>query len=858
MIAALIVRLVDAARRRPAAHVIAVILLTAAAAWYAAGHLSIDTNIENLLPSDLAWRQNELALDRAFPQNADLLAVVIDGATGEQADDAAQRLADRLSAEPSFFKGVRRPDGGPFFDKNGLLFLSVAELNALSQQLVTAQPLLGSLAADPSLRGLFDTIKLFVEGATRGDVTIDKLDPTLAKLADIVDGVAAGKPVSLSWQAMLSGGKTDARALRKFVLVQPVLDYHSLEPGAKATVEIQRIAAELGLTPENGVRVRITGSVALDDDQFATLRKGALRSALLSIGSMLVILFTGLRSPRLVIACLVTVACGLVLTGAFAALAIGTLNVISVAFGVLFVGLAIDFSIQFSIRYRDQRHQTGALDTALAAAARTIGPSLALAAAATAIGFLSFVPTPYVGVRELGWIAGVGMVIAIALNFTLLPALLALLRPKPEAEAVGFVRAAPVDRFLRQRRRWIIVGAAILGTGGLALLPRVSFDSDPLDLKNPHSEALQTITDLMKDPQTTPYTAEILAPSLDAAQALAAKLEQRPEVSMTITAASFVPEHQQEKLAILSDLGLLLGPSLTPPAILPPPGDTETMAALAGCAKALTTFVAAHPGDAPTAKLAVALDAAGSHGATIIPALQKALLSGLLHRIELLGQLIQAKEITLADLPPDLRASWIAADGAARIEVFPKGDARDPAVLKRFVAALHRRRAASDRYAGHDPRGRAPHQLRLCRGGRDRRSGDHRSADRGAATAARRRTGRRAAPARRAAHHGDHRHRRDQAQLRQYHRPAAAARHWRRLRYLLRDELAGGACRSSAIVDRPRRRFQRADDDVRFRQPGAVARSRRGGYGIAADDLARLHGVLHAVRVAGSVGAAAR
>ncbi|HUI34068.1 MAG TPA: MMPL family transporter [Stellaceae bacterium] len=690
MIAALIVRLVDAARRRPAANVIAILALTVAAGWYAAGQLAIDTNIENLLPSNLPWRQDEVAMDRAFPQNGNLLAIVIDGTTGELADDAAQRLADRLSAEPNYFSTVRRPDGGPFFDKNGLLFLSVDELNSLSQQLVTAQPLLGSLAADPSLRGLFDTIKLFVEGATRGDVTIDKLDPTLDKIADIVDGVVSGQPVSLSWQAVLSGGKANPRALRKFVLAQPVLDYHSLEPGAKATAEIQRVVAELGLTPQNGVRVRVTGSVALDDDQFATLRKGALRSALLSIGSMLVILFAGLRSPRLVAACLVTVVCGLVLTGAFAALAIGTLNVISVAFGVLFIGLAVDFSIQFSIRYRDQRHQTGVLDAALAAAARTIGPSLMLAAAATAIGFLSFVPTPYVGVRELGWIAGVGMVIAIMLNFTLLPAILTLLSPKPEAEAVGFARAAPIDRFLHKRRGWVVSGAAIVAAVALVLLPRVSFDSDPLDLKNPHSEAMQTITDLMKDPLTTPYTAEILAPNIDAARALADEFEQLPEVSMTVSAASFVPAHQQEKLAILSDLGLLLGPSLTPATILPPPSDAETMTALAGCAVVLRKFIAAHPGDGPTTKLAAALDKADSRGPAIIPTLQKALLSGLLHRIELLGQLLQAKELTLADLPADLRGTWIAANGAARIEVFPKGDARDPAVLKRFVAAVHR------------------------------------------------------------------------------------------------------------------------------------------------------------------------
>jgi hopanoid biosynthesis associated RND transporter like protein HpnN len=690
VIAAIIARLVEFSRRHAAVNALAALALTLIAGWYAAGHLSIDTDIEKLLPSDLLWRQNEIALDRAFPGNADLLAIVIDGTSSDLADDAAQRLADRLAAEPELFRHVRRPDGGPFFDRNGLLYLSVKELNALSDQLVAAQPLIGSLSADPSLRGLFDTLKLFIDGATRGDFTIDKLDPTLGKIADVVDGVAAGKPESLSWQQVLTGTKPEPRDLRKFVLAQPVLDYSALEPGAKATDEIRRLTAELGLTPQAGVRVRITGSVALDDDQFATLKKGALRSALLSIGSVCLILFLGLRSPRLVIAILATVIAGLVLTGGFAALAIGSLNLISVAFGVLFVGLAVDFSIQFSIRYRDQRHRLGTLDAALAATARTIGPSLALAAASTAIGFLSFVPTPYVGVRELGWIAGAGMVIAIALNFLLLPALLALLRPRPEPEAIGFTQAAPLDRFLKTRRFWVVAVAGALALGSIALLPRVSFDFDPLDLKDPNSEAMQTVFDLIRDPQTTPYTAEIVAPSLDAATALADKIGDLSEVAQVVTGASFIPTEQDKKLAILADLGLLLGPSLTPIDKQAPPSDAQVMASLAACRDALATFAAAHPDAKPTARLAAALGVALSRGPSVIPALDKALLSGLLHRLDVLGQLMQAKPVGLTDLPAELRESWIAADGEARIEVFPKGDARDPAVLKQFVTAVHR------------------------------------------------------------------------------------------------------------------------------------------------------------------------
>jgi uncharacterized protein len=690
LIAAIIARLVGFSRRHAAINALAVLALALIAGWYAVGHLSIDTDIEKLLPADLPWRQNEIALDRAFPSNADLLAIVIDGTNGDLADSAAQRLADKLAAEPELFQHVRRPDGGAFFDRNGLLYLSIDELNALSDQLVAAQPLIGSLSADPSLRGLFDTLKLFVEGATRGDVGIDKLDPTLLKIADVIDGVAAGRPQSLSWQQVLTGTKPEARDLRKFILAQPVLDYSALEPGRKATDEVRRLAAELGLTPEAGVRVRITGPIALNDDQFAALQKGAVGSALLSVGSVCLILLLGLRSPRLVIAILATVIVGLVLTGGFAALAIGSLNLISVAFGVLFIGLAVDFSIQFSIRYRDQRHRLGTLDAALAAAARTIGPSLALAATSTAIGFLSFVPTPYVGVRELGWIAGAGMVIAIVLNFLLLPALLTLLRPRAEPEAIGFTWAAPADRFVKTHRRWVVAAAAGLALLCLALLPRVSFDFDPLDLKDPNSEAMQTAFDLIRDPQTTPYTAEIATPSLDAATALAAKLGELPEVAQVITGASFIPADQDKKLAILADLNLLLGTSLTPVSKQAPPSDAEIMASIAACRDALQKFVAAHPDAKPTARLATALGDALSRGPSIIPELNKALLSGLLHRLDVLAQLLQAKQVGLADLPAELRDSWVAPDGEARVEVFPKGNARDPAVLEKFVAAVHR------------------------------------------------------------------------------------------------------------------------------------------------------------------------
>ena len=164
------------------------------------------------------------------------------------------------------------------------------------------------------------------------------------------------------------------------------------------------------------------------------MERGAVGSTVMSLGMVCLILFVAVRSVKLVLAMLLTICAGLAMNAGFAALAIGSLNPISIAFGVLFIGLGDDFGNQFSVLYRDQRHQVGTLSGALEGAAQRMGPSIVLAGAATAIGFLAFVPTSYVGIRELGWIAGFGMIVAVVLNLVLLPALMTLIAPPCRAQ----------------------------------------------------------------------------------------------------------------------------------------------------------------------------------------------------------------------------------------------------------------------------------------------------------------------------------------------------------------------------------------------------------------------------------------
>lgn len=668
----------------------AALVLSVCAALVVMHRLSINTNTGTLIDPNLPWQQDNAALDKAFPQNTNLLAIVIDGQTPELAESAATQLTQALTAEPSLFRTVRRPDGGPFFDKNGILLLSVKEVQQTANDIIAAQPLLGGLAADPTLRGLFGVLDLALQGVQTGQAERSQMQPAFTRMAATIDANLTSTHVvqPLSWQSLLSSGPPSPRTLRRFVLAQPVLDYGALEPGAKATEFVRATAEKLHLTPAYGVTVRQTGNIPLNDDQFASVSEGIGVSTTVSVVLVLGLLLLALRSFAMTGAIMVTLLVGLLMTAAFAALAVGALNLISVAFAVLFVGIAVDFGVQLCIAVRAKRTTAPNIFAATNAAIRRVGAALVLAALSAASGFFAFLPTDYRGVSELGLIAGVGMLIAVTLNLTLLPALLAVLPVRAEPREVGWTELAPADRFLLKHRRWVLAAGALLALGSLALMPRLTFDFNPLNLVDPRSEAASTMLELMRDPLTTPNTIDILTPSVDAAAALTPKLQALPEVDTVLSLNSFVPGDQEPKLAILSDLGLLIGPTLDAPATATPPSDDAIRAAAAKTAATLRQ-IAPEP-DSPERRLADGLDRLSKADAATLARVSEALLNALPMTLDRLRLLLSAEPVTLADLPKDLRETWVAPDGQAKLTAFPSGNAADNAVMERFVDAVRK------------------------------------------------------------------------------------------------------------------------------------------------------------------------
>jgi uncharacterized protein len=241
-----------------------------------------------------------------------------------------------------------------------------------------------------------------VIGVADGMYPRDALARPMSMAADTIEDALNGRPAHFSWRALVEGKSPEPSELRRFIAIAPVLDFKALEPGRAAVDAIDQAARRLDLSGEYQARVRQTGIVPINDDQFATLTEHAAVNLTVAIGAVVIILWLALKSWRIIIPALISVFCGLALTAALGLYLVGALNLISVAFFVLFVGLGVDFGIQFSVRYRAERYETGELRPALISAATKAGGPLALAAVATALGFSAFVPTAYRGLAELG------------------------------------------------------------------------------------------------------------------------------------------------------------------------------------------------------------------------------------------------------------------------------------------------------------------------------------------------------------------------------------------------------------------------------------------------------------------------
>lgn len=664
--------------------------LTALSVIYSQQTIRINSDDSALISQDEPFRKEYQAFIDVFPQFDETTVIVITSDSIDRAEEAVNSMTEALIRRTDLVDTVYSPSADPFFEDHALLYLDAPDLEDVIDRLAEAQPALTALAEDPSLRGLMGELQLSVEQLLEGE----ELPPGFARMADRISEVSesllAGQPRSISWADEFLDQEGE---VYRIITVQGRKNFDEEISTSKLIGEIRSIGESLELTPENGVRLRLTGMVPLAHDELETLQSGLSLALVISLSLLTVILGFGVRSLRIIGSILVTLLASLTWTTAWAMLSVGEFNLISAAFAVLMIGLGVDFAIHIGLRYEEESRQSGSVPEALARAGGKAGPSVALCALTSAIGFLSFVPTPYPGLGSLGIIAGGGMFISLIATLTLFPALLALMRP-PSSQEAG--RVPLLARLYPGVDRWagtIVLVAAIAGGVASVLATQMKFDFSTLSMRDPDSESMRTLRDLQAEEIVTDYSATVIAENRSAAEALAAELEALDAVLEARPPSWYVAGDQENKLFMIEDAAFFLESILNPPPPVAPPSDAQRLEAVEGLREAISQLPPGHeldPAWQSARRLGAVLDrlAAQPNPSASALRLEKLVVNDLEERIEWIGRAVTVGGVTFEDLPAELRRRSVSPDGLARIAVLPVEDVRDADALGRFVTAV--------------------------------------------------------------------------------------------------------------------------------------------------------------------------
>jgi hopanoid biosynthesis associated RND transporter like protein HpnN len=524
----------------------------------------------------------------------------------------------------------------------------------------------------------------------------------LDRLSDATAGAFDEFPLAVSWEEFLLSGSSLDVSSRRVLMVEPVLDFDALLPAGPALERIRDTARDLELTKEQGVVVRVTGNPALNYEEMFGLAWDIVVGGAFCFLFVVFVLHMALRSLRLVAAAVATLLVGLVWTAAFATAAVGHLNLASLSFGVLFIGLGVAFIIHLGMSYAALRRDGLDHPTAAEEAVGSVGSALVLCALTTSIGFYVFIPTDYRGVAELGLISGTGMLIILFLTLTFFPALLTSALPLPEGEAprADLRFRGDFGGAISRHARMVRWAALAAGIGALCLLPYSSFDPNVVQMRDPSTESVQVFNELAATNQRgSPWYANALAPDLDAAGGLAARLRGLDLVSDAVTLADYIPEEQEEKREILADLSLIIDIPVTERTSGGDLSEEEQLSAL----REMRDFLAASGVGRGDSKLQASVgrledvldeflarvDSGGDVGAALA-GLEETLLGQLPVHMERLRGALDPAPIDIESLPPSVVRRMIAPDGRARVIAYPRENlqAEDEA-LTRFVDAVH-------------------------------------------------------------------------------------------------------------------------------------------------------------------------
>ena len=526
------------------------VLLIIVAANFTIKNIKINTNTEDMLSEELTWRKYHSKYKSAFPNTTDNLILIVESSKSNNVSLVTRKLIRKLQ-ESDKFDSVTAIQEIDFFKKNKLLYLSEKELKELLPKLISAQPLLGMLAQNNDFIGILDLFKNLKQNLSSSNINEAHLFQK--NINDSIGNTINNVQSPINWNSLVGKQKFKNTA-NQIILLQPKLDFTRLLPGQESVETVNKIISETQKEVIDPFNVAITGGAALAYDELKSVSDGTKTSGMLALLFVLIVLFFAFKSISIIFAIFANLLAGLILTATFATLAVGTLNMISIAFAVLYIGLAVDFAIHICMMYQEncsEKEQKQAIEKAIV----KLRKSLILCTLTTSIGFFSFIPTDYQGVAELGLISGVGMFLSLILSFTFLPSLLSVF-PKPK------IQRGKKTRFVSDKSSSsinLITAILFIFALGVLNIQNIKFENDPINLNNKNAPSIQGLKKLKNLDQDDSFSVSVLLPNQEAASKFAEKQKENSEIEKIELINSYIPREQRKKMALIEELNIVFG-----------------------------------------------------------------------------------------------------------------------------------------------------------------------------------------------------------------------------------------------------------------------------------------------------------
>ncbi len=557
------------AYRRSLLVVVVSLVLAILSLWVTAQKLTFKTGRGDLVAKGLPYVKLYKNYRAQF-EDLSGMVVVVEGKNSSDMADFAEALNKKLKAQPDLFSKVVYKIDIDYFRSRFLLYLDKDELETLSRKLEDHQGFLESVNASPGLNPLLFSINTEISSGMVDSLLTDFLGEEdeedskdegdlnlLIRLLEEMTRFLMGETGYRSpWQALFKGGSDSLRDKGYmvsengdllFILVVPNDDETSFTGYKDAVNQARQFIAETKKDFPN-VTVGLTGEDVISSDEMVTTQSDvetASKIALTGVALLFIIAYRGVVKPLLAVFCLLL---GLSWTMGFTTLTIGHLNILSIVFTTILIGLGIDFGIHILERFKEERQQGNEILPALHKTLQGTGKGNFSGAITTAMAFGAMVLTDFIGIVELGWIAGWGILFCMVAMLLVLPALVTLeekWRKPSYAQAKSAEQRGSIDKLFDHY--YLIIGVCIVLVVIASLsLKDLRFDYNLLNLQAKGTEAVQYEMKILESAGRSAWSAAMLADSLEEIQEKERQLKALPTVARVESITAVIPDNQEE------------------------------------------------------------------------------------------------------------------------------------------------------------------------------------------------------------------------------------------------------------------------------------------------------------------------